>query len=535
MAQLSAAQLFLAVICVPTIVLLAYKFFSVNPQSKINHSLPPGPKPRLLVGNLPDLPPAGAKEWLHWIKHKELYGPISSLTVLGQTMIIISDHKVAVELMEKRSAFHSSRPKLVFGSEMCGWEKALGLMPYSSKSRSYRKALHTVLGTSAAIDPFRPLLELETRRFLLRVLKKPQEVLQLIRTQAGSIILKIGYGYTIEPSGRDPLVDLAEQALDQFSKACMPGVWMVDVIPALKYLPEWLPGTGFKRTARQWKETLHTVAELPYKFVQQKLRSGTAEPSYLSKLIEDDKGSLSHEAEDVARWSAFSLYAGGADTTVSSMACFVLAMTLYPEVQRKAQAEIDTAIGTSRLPTFADREALPYVNALVKEVLRWHPVGPMGVPHLTTKADVYEGYFIPEGSLLIPNIWAMLHDETVYHNPDTFDPLRFLGPNAEPDPHNLAFGFGRRICPGKLFADATLFSTISGFLAVFDVRKCVENGKEVDPVVDFDTGIISHPRPFKCDIKPRSASHEKLIRSVEIDHPSPEHGDAQYLADGVTV
>ncbi|KIX99846.1 uncharacterized protein Z520_04482 [Fonsecaea multimorphosa CBS 102226] len=535
MAQVSATKLFLALIGILTIALLAYKVFSVNSKSKFNHPLPPGPKPRLLVGNLPDLPPTGAKEWLHWIKHKELYGPISSLTVLGQTLIIINDYNVAVELMEKRSAINSSRPHMVFGSEMCDWGKALGLMPYSTKSRALRKALHTVLGTSAAIDPFRPLLELETRRFLLKVLDNPQDVLQLIRTQAGSIILKISYGYTIEPSGHDPLVDLAEEALDQFSKASTPGVWMVDVIPALKYLPEWLPGTGFKSTARQWKATLHAAAEIPYKFVEQKLRSGTAEPSYLSKLIQDDKGSLAPEAEDVARWSAFSLYAGGADTTVSSMGCFVLAMTLYPEVQRKAQAEIDATIGSSRLPTFSDRAALPYVDALIKEVLRWHPVAPSGVPHLTTKADVYEGYLIPEGSLLIPNQWAMLHDETVYHDPKRFDPSRFLGPNAEPDPHNLAFGFGRRICPGRLFADATLFSTISGFLAVFDVRKCVENGKEIDPVVDFASGIISHPKPFRCDILPRSASHEKLIRSVEVDHPSPEHGDAKFLANQIMV
>ncbi|KAH0839032.1 O-methylsterigmatocystin oxidoreductase [Fonsecaea pedrosoi] len=536
MAQFSTTQLFISVAGVLVVALLVYRLFFSKSQFKGGHSLPPGPTPRFLVGNLPDLPPAGAKEWLHWLKHKELYGPISSLTVLGQTMIIISDQKVAVDLMEKRSASHSSRPKPVFGADMCGWNRILGLMPYSNKSRAYRRALHTVLGTSSAIDPFRPLIELETRRFLLSVLENPQEVLHLIRTQAGSIILKISYGYSIEPKGRDPLVDLAERSLDHFSKACTPGAWLVDVIPVLKYLPDWLPGTEFKRTAREWKATLDTVSELPYKYVQQKLRGGVAEPSYLSKLLQTEDGSpLSPEAADVAQWSSFSLYAGGADTTVSSMACFVLAMTLNPEVQRKAQAEIDAVVGSSRLPTFSDRESLPYVNALVKEVLRWHPVGPMGVPHLTTKADVYEDYFIPEGSVLIPNIWAMLHDETVYPDPDKFDPSRFLVPNPPPEPRNIAFGFGRRICPGKLFAEATLFSSISAFLAVFNVRKCVENGKEVDPVVDFDTGIISHPKPFKCDIVPRSAIHEKLIRSVEIEHPTPEHGDARYLAHNVTV
>ena len=153
----------------------------------------------------------------------------------------------------------------------------------------------------------------------------------------------------------------------------------------------------------------------------------------------------------------------------------------------------------------------------------------MGVPHLTTKADVYNDYFIPENSVLLPNIWAMLHDPAVYQDPEKFDPSRFLGPSPEPDPHNLSFGFGRRACPGKLFADSTLFATIASFLAVFDVRKCVENGAEVDPVADFLPGVISHPSPFKCDIKPRSAGHEELIRRVEVEHPWPEHGDARYL------
>lgn len=80
-------------------------------------------------------------------------------------------------------------------------------------------------------------------------------------------------------------------------------------------------------------------------------------------------------------------------------------MTLYPEVQRKAQLELDTVLGTDRLPTHADRENLPYVNALVLEILRWHPVGPLGVPHRLLQDDVYEGYHLPRGTLVIANIW----------------------------------------------------------------------------------------------------------------------------------
>jgi cytochrome P450 len=80
-------------------------------------------------------------------------------------------------------------------------------------------------------------------------------------------------------------------------------------------------------------------------------------------------------------------------------------MTLYPEVQQKAQAEIDRAVGLDRLPTLSDRENLPYVNALVKEALRWHPVAPMGLPHASSQDDTIEGYAIQKGSMLLPNIW----------------------------------------------------------------------------------------------------------------------------------
>jgi cytochrome P450 len=91
--------------------------------------------------------------------------------------------------------------------------------------------------------------------------------------------------------------------------------------------------------------------------------------------------------------------------TVSAITTFFLAMTLFPEAQNEAQYEIDEVIGRYCLPTLSDRQSLPYVNALVKEVLRWHPVGPMCLPHTTSQDDVIDGYLIPKGAMILPNIW----------------------------------------------------------------------------------------------------------------------------------
>lgn len=87
------------------------------------------------------------------------------------------------------------------------------------------------------------------------------------------------------------------------------------------------------------------------------------------------------------------------------MKTFFLAMTLNPSVQKKAHEEIDRVLGSGQIPTIALRKKLPYINAVVKEVLRWHPVAPMGIPHMSVKDDMWEGYYIPKGSLIMPNIW----------------------------------------------------------------------------------------------------------------------------------
>lgn len=309
----------------------------------------------------------------------------------------------------------------------------------------------------------------------------------------------------------------------------MPGVWMVDVLPFLRYLPDWLPGVGFKHTARLWKKTLTDVVNNPYMYVKQRMSDHSNEDSYVSKLIEQNLPTLGPEEEHAIKWSAASLYTGGADTSVSTMTSFFLAMSMSPEVQRKAQEEIDRVVGSSRLPTFSDRENLPYVDAIVKEALRWHPIAPMGLPHMADQDDTCNGYFIPKGSLIVPSIWWFTHDPETYHDPMTFKPERYLAPFNEPTPWDVVWGFGRRVCPGRMVADSNIYLVFAQTLAVFDIKKAVdERGAEIEPEIKFKAGIISHPVPPKCRITPRSKVHEKLISEVEVKYPCGE-SDAKFL------
>jgi cytochrome P450 len=221
--------------------------------------------------------------------------------------------------------------------------------------------------------------------------------------------------------------------------------------------------------------------------------------------------------ETLAKHVAFVAYAAGSDTTVSSMQAIFLAMALYPEVQKKAQAEIDAVVGPDRLPGFQDRPSLPYINAIVKEVLRWHVILPLAIPHAATNDDEYNGYYIPKGTILIGNAWSILKDPVVFRNPDEFRPERYLkdgklDPDVR-DPDCAAFGYGRRICPGRHLSDNSLYSVVSCLLAVYDIKPAVDDhGDTVKLKPEFTSGLLSHPVPFKCSIKPRTTAAEALIR-----------------------
>ncbi|KAF2136512.1 uncharacterized protein K452DRAFT_322394 [Aplosporella prunicola CBS 121167] len=515
----------------PTIFLGLLALYVINRlRSKGNgRPLPPGPKGLPLVGNINDMPKPGILECHHWLKHKDLYGPISSVTVLGQTFIIINDSSIALELMRDRSAIHSSRPVQVFSQEMVGWKHGTAMIPYNDEWKTHRKNITKIVSTNVSLSMFDRVQEVEAAHFLVNLYESPDQLFDHIRKEAGSVILKIVYGYTTEPHDRDPFVDLAGKAMEDFAEAIVPGKWAVDIFPFLRYLPESFPGAGFKKVARRMTLHLKQTVDQPYQFVKQRMNEKKHKTSFLSQAIESIGGDAGMEF--FHKWTALAMYLGGADTTVSSLMTFFLAMTLYPDVQKKAQEELDRVVGSSRLPVSADCANLPYIEAIMKETHRWHPVVPMGIPHSSTQEDVCRGYRIPKGAALLPNTWWFTHDPAVYPDPMEFRPERHLTTathTAEPDPRNWIFGYGRRICPGRYVADNALFITIAQSLAVFNISKPVENGKVVEPQVKFEPGALSHPAPYRAVIKPRSAAHEELIQAVEKDFPFDE-SDAKTL------
>ncbi|KAG1855195.1 cytochrome P450 [Suillus subalutaceus] len=323
---------------------------------------PPGPRGWPLIGNVLDMP--RIKPWLTFTEWGQKYGDITHIEVLGRHIIVLNSTKAALEMMDSKSTLYSDRPVVPMAGELVGWKDALAFLPPGDRFRRQRKNLHRVIGSRAAVDVYSEIEEVETRRFLKRVLANPEKLQEHVRHTAGAITLRISHGYEVKETN-DPFVNLADRVVANASQATAPGAFMVDILPFLAKVPAWFPGAGFKHLAREWRETLEEMVSAPHKSVKDQMVAGTAPVSLTSNLLQGSD--VSAEEDHAVKWSAFNLYAGGSDTTVSAIYSLFLAMTLFPDVQKKAQAEIDAVVGPDRLPTFTDRDSLPYTDALVKK------------------------------------------------------------------------------------------------------------------------------------------------------------------------
>lgn len=352
--------------------------------------------------------------------------------------------------------------------------------------------------TQSACKPYRPIQEQEARQAAKEILASPQDWDSLLRKFSTAVVLRIGFGLGVARKD-DPYVKMAIDAEEATGKGGVPGASVVDFFPVLKYLPSWLLKLEVLEHAKTSKAYIQKLHDAPWDATEPEIRSGEARlPSFmrthLERYIENEKRQKPNEATiaDI-KGAAGAISIAGGNTTWSTLMVCILNLLLHPEIQKKAKEQIDSVVGRDRLPSFDDREELPYIEYLIQETTRWCPLSPLGVPHATLEDDIYKGMFIPKRSVVFANAYAMTHDERRYSDPDTFNPDRYipkeLGGKGEPFPEG-PFGFGRRICPGQWLATAGVYIMITTLLATVDIRCPADpDGKEIPPSVAFTNGL----------------------------------------------
>lgn len=208
----------------------------------------------------------------------------------------------------------------------------------------------------------------------------------------------------------------------------------------------------------------------------------------------------------------------GSETTSSTLNSLLLYLSVAPDIVSRAQEELVAACGNERSPSFDDFDKLPYVRAMSKEILRLRPVASVGSPHYTDADVVYKDFFIPKGTVVTINQYAIQTDPRRYKDPEKFDPSRFLDfplrardyvgladPNAR---DHWSFGGGRRICPGMHLAENSLFILTAKVLWAFTPRPPLDlNGNELPTDTSdnaYAPGTTTAPLPYRLRLVPRN-------------------------------
>ncbi|KAH7923263.1 cytochrome P450 [Leucogyrophana mollusca] len=491
--------------------------------------LPPGPRGLPFIGNVLDIDPA--RPWLTYCDWSEKYGEslfcdLVYSSILGQDYIIINPVKVAKELFEQRSSIYSDRmnPALY---DLFGISSYTPMLGYTDEWKRHRKLFHMTLRAEAAAN-CRDLNLRQARGLVLNMLDMSMgeagEVDGHLAAFAATLTMAVTYGYNAS-SWDDPLVARAKMIAETLSTE-LPAerAMLFNTFPLFQRLPSWLPGLAVKRKAACCRGLVAEARDVPFEYAKEQMAvqltlAGSSTRSMVSDFLR------SHEDEDIndgversTRNTASAVFLAGVDTTSSSLLVFVLAMTLHSDVQERARAEIHAVLGSNELPAFEHRASLPYVEAVLREVLRWHPVVPLGIPHATSTSDIYNGYHIPKG-LSVVCVSRMSRPSS---DPDAtrFNPERHLLPNGQLAPDvsctsDPVFGFGRRACPGKFFAEGSMWAAIVMMLSTVRFAPLVDaDGKPVEVKAEFTMGAASRPAPFRCCITSVSAERESEIRAA---------------------
>lgn len=450
---------------------------------------PPGPFPLPLIGNLHQLPKKN--KWRKIKEWHDKYGPIITVHIGARPMIILGSYECVKDLLARRGATYSSRPS--YFVDAVGSKRHTVSLPYGCRWRMHRRLLQKLL-SNYKCHTYTETQDFECKQLLYELLST-NDFRTVFHRFATSLTFSLAYGKRLAHS-----FDTEVQEVEEVMREILEEAWLPNVaFPFLNRLPNFLaPWRATSERLSRKQAQLFTTC-----FEQALLRPASSWSKQVSAHLFGhlDKSNWQEEAYVVG-----TAFEAGSDTTAFVLEVAVMACVLYPATVQRAQMELDTVVG-SRMPELQDIPQLPYIMAFINEVLRWRPVVPGGIHHATSQDDEYKGYIIPINTTVTANHWSLEFDSQVFDDPWNFWPERWLGDNILP---SSAFGFGRRICPGKTLAMNSLYLAISRLLWAFDF-KCDQNS--VPDPFDMSQGVSSRPEAHGGYCLPRSLKHRELIEN----------------------
>ncbi|MED6170137.1 hypothetical protein PIB30_027985 [Stylosanthes scabra] len=403
---------------------------------------------------------------------------------LGFQPVIISSHPDTAREILCGSSF-SNRP-VKQSARLLMFERAIGFAPYCTYWRHLRKVASTHMFSPRSISGLENLRQKVADEMVERTWKEMEEkgvveVRGILQEGSLSNVLESVFG-----SNNNSMSPKTKEVLGEMVKE---GYELISMFNWEDYFPfKFLDFNGVKRRCHKLAAKVNSVVG---QIVEDRKKSEdfVGQSDFLSALLSLPKQERFGDSDMVA--ILWEMILRGTDTVAILLEWTMARLVLHPDIQTKARQEIDSCVGLNRHVQDTDIPNLPYLQAIVKEVLRMHPPGPLLSWARIAIHDVQiDKVLVPTGTTAMVNMWAIAHDSSVWEDPWDFNPERFMKEDVSimgSDMRLAPFGAGHRVCPGRALGLATVHLWLAKLLHRYiwlpvqpvDLSECLKLSNEM--------------------------------------------------------
>ena len=481
-------------------VILIFKLITVYFRRR---SLPPGPFPMPLIGNITSM--FGRKEHPHVriMNLSQKYGPIMTLFLGGKPLIVISDPAMVVS--EIRRHQFAGRPDFEFAQILFRpGSSDVVFSDFTKEWEALRRVLHSAANKFSVSHIFHEIVCEVVDSIIDEKSGSPFSSMEVMSLLITNILSRAAFGRKYEFDDPD---FLRWQSASRFLDHNFNFIQMVSAFKPMKYV-YWSKWNQFQKNSDWSNDYIEKMYEESSKnYVGQEIRT------FCHAII-----AAKEEAEAEDNWIlkymkpgnmlniVHNMFQAGADTTIVTLRWLFLLMAKYPEMQQRMRQEVDTVIGSDE-PQDIHRKETHYVNAFISECMRLKGIAPFAVFHKATVDSQIGGYDVKQGTSILFMIYSALHDEKTWPQAEEFRPDRFLSPDGKyisrPNDKFVPFGDGgRRSCPGKKLAITDVFLVACRFLQRTE-NITVLDVENVDMRGDVHQTTLWSPHDYQIELRLR--------------------------------